>query len=70
MLQMENSLMVQWLGLRAFTVNGLGSISVWGTKAIKKHLKWMHFMYINHTSITLIAFKSFLNFKLLSLIIS
>ena len=27
-----NSLAVQWLGLGAFTAEGLGSIPVWGTK--------------------------------------
>ena len=30
-----NSLVVQWLGLGAFTVEGPGSISVWGTKILQ-----------------------------------
>ena len=28
----ESSLLVQWLGLLAFTAEGLGSIPSWGTK--------------------------------------
>ena len=30
-----NSLVVQWLGLCAFTAKGLGSISGWGTKILQ-----------------------------------
>ena len=30
---LEDFLMVQWLGLHAFTAKGLGSIPGWGTKA-------------------------------------
>ena len=30
--ELQNSLVVQWLGLRAFTAKGLGSIPRWGTK--------------------------------------
>ena len=31
----ENSLVVQWLGLRAFTAEGPGSIPGWGTKILQ-----------------------------------
>ena len=30
-----NSLVVQWLGLCAFTAEGLGSVSGWGTKILQ-----------------------------------
>ena len=31
----ENSLMVQWLGLYSFTAEGVGSIPGWGTKILQ-----------------------------------
>ena len=34
MVDLGNSLVVQWLGPCAFTAKGLGSISDWGTKLI------------------------------------
>ena len=49
---MENSLVVQWLGLHAFTANRLGSISGWGTKAKQKRPKtdafYVHKSYLHN----------------------
>ena len=33
--ELQNSLVVQWLGLRAFTAKGLGSIPRWGIKTLQ-----------------------------------